>query len=40
MTSVIKDTEDKSAFEQILNFTREICNDPQIKLNEEIFKSE
>ena len=40
MTSVIKDTEDKSAFEQILNFTREICNDPQIKFNEEIFKSE
>ena len=40
ITSVIKDTEDKSAFEQILNFTREICNDPQIKLNEEIFKSE
>ncbi len=40
MTSVIKDTEDKSAFEQILNFTKEICNDPLIKLNEEIFKSE
>ncbi|MDM8261802.1 glutaminase [Limosilactobacillus vaginalis] len=29
-----------SSFDQILNFTREICNDPQITLNEEIYQSE
>lgn len=39
MTSVIKDT-DKTAFKQILDFTREICHDDKIHLNKQIFESE
>lgn len=40
VSSLIEEEDHLSPFDQILNFTREICNDPQITLNEEIYQSE
>lgn len=40
VSSLIEEEDHLSPFEQILNFTREICNDSQITLNEEIYQSE
>ena len=40
VSSLIEEEDHLSPFDQILNFTRGICNDPQITLNEEIYQSE
>lgn len=40
VSSLIEQTDHHSPFEQLLNFTRRICNDPDITLNEEIYHSE
>lgn len=40
VTSLIQPYNGKSPFDQIIQFAREICHDPQISLNSEIFESE
>ena len=40
VSSLIEEEDHRSPFDQILDFTREICHDPQITLNEEIYQSE
>ena len=40
VSSLIEEEDHHSPFDQILDFTREICHDPQITLNEEIYQSE
>ena len=40
VSSLIKPLADRQPFKQIIMFTREICHDPQITLNNEIFESE
>ncbi len=40
ISSLIEDEDQQSPFEQILQFTREICHDPQVTLDEEIYQSE
>lgn len=40
ISSLIEEEDQLSPFDRILNFTRQICNDPQITLNEEIYQSE
>lgn len=40
MTSLIEEKDQRPPFEQLLAFTRELCNDDQITLNEEIYHSE
>lgn len=40
VSSLIEEEDHRSPFDQILDFTREICHDPQVTLNEEIYQSE
>ncbi|MEY8441031.1 glutaminase A [Lactobacillaceae bacterium 24-114] len=40
ISSLIEEEDGQSPFDQILNFSREICNDPGITLDEEIYQSE
>lgn len=40
VSSLIEEEDQRSPFDQILDFTREICHDPQVTLNEEIYQSE
>ncbi len=40
ISSLIEEEDGQSPFEQILNFTREICNDPEITLDDGIYQSE
>ena len=39
VSSLIEEEDHRSPFDQILDFTREICHDPQVTLNEEIYQS-
>ena len=40
ISSLIEEQDGLSPFDQILEFSRKICNDPNITLNEEIYQSE
>jgi len=40
ISSLIEEQDQQSPFDQILDFTRQICNDPQITLDEDIYQSE
>ena len=40
ISSLIEEQDGLSPFDQILEFSRNICNDPNITLNEEIYQSE
>ena len=40
ISSLIEEQDGLSPFDQILEFSRKICNDPDITLNEEIYQSE
>lgn len=40
ISSLIEEEDQQSPFEQLLNFSRVICNDPEIILDEEIYQSE
>lgn len=40
VTSLIEEQDGQSPFDQLLAFSRQICHDPQITLNEEVYQSE
>lgn len=40
ISSLIEEEDQQSPFEQILNFIRQVCHDPQITLDEDIYQSE